>query len=51
MKSAAGQVAILYLIVLVGFICDKVKLFTEATAKATINLLLYIINAIWYLIN
>ena len=44
MKSAAGQVAILYLIVLVGFICDKVKLFTEATAKATINLLLYIIT-------
>ena len=44
MKSAAVQVAILYLIVLVGFICDKVKLFTEATAKATINLLLYIIT-------
>ena len=44
MKSAAGQVAILYLIVLVGFICDKVKLFTEATAKATVNLLLYIIT-------
>ena len=44
MKSAAGQVAILYLIVLVGFICDKVKLFTEATARATVNLLLYIIT-------
>ena len=44
MKSAAGQVAILYLIVLVGFICDKVKLFTETTARATVNLLLYIIT-------
>lgn len=44
MKTAATQVAVLYMMVLVGFICDKVKLYTEKTAKATIDLLLYIIG-------
>ncbi|MGN1419350.1 MAG: AEC family transporter [Acutalibacteraceae bacterium] len=44
MKSAATQVAVLYLMVAVGFICDKAKIYTEKTAKATINLLLYIIG-------
>ncbi len=44
MKEAATQVAVLYVMVLVGFICDKVGIFTEKTAKATIDLLLYIIG-------
>lgn len=44
MKTAATQVAVLYLIVLVGFICDKTKLYTEKTARATVDLLLYIIT-------
>ncbi len=43
MKSAATQVAILYVIVIFGFICDRTKLYTEKTARATIDLLLYII--------
>lgn len=43
MKTAATQVAVLYLIVLVGFICDKMNIFTEKTARATINLLLHIV--------
>lgn len=43
MKSAAMQVAILYLIVLIGFICDRAKIYTEKTAVATVDLLLYII--------
>lgn len=44
MKEAATQVAVLYVMVLVGFICDKAGIFTEKTAKATIDLLLYIIG-------
>lgn len=43
-KSAATQVAVLYLVVLVGFVCDRAKIYTEKTAKATIDLLLYIIG-------
>lgn len=43
-KTAAGQVAILYLIVLVGFLCDKGKIFTEKTARKLIDLLLYIMT-------
>lgn len=42
--SAATQVAVLYVIVAVGFICDKAKIFSEKTARATVNLLLYIIT-------
>lgn len=42
--SAATQVAVLYIIVAVGFICDKAKIFGEKTARATVNLLLYIIT-------
>lgn len=44
MKTAAEQVTILYILVVVGFICDKTKLFTRKTADATVNLLLYIIT-------
>ncbi len=44
MKEAATQVAVLYVMVLVGFACDKTSIFTEKTAKSTIDLLLYIIG-------
>ncbi len=43
-KIAAQQVGILYIIVLVGIICDKVGFFTEKTAKACTDLLFYIIT-------
>lgn len=42
-KTAAEQVAILYIIVLLGFISDRTGLFTEKTARKLINLLLYLI--------
>ncbi len=42
--SAATQVTVLYLIVAVGFVCDKSKLFTEKTARATVNLLLHVVT-------
>lgn len=42
--SATTQVGVLYVIVLAGFICDKAKIFTEKTARATVNLLLYIVT-------
>ncbi len=41
--SAATQVSILYVMVFIGFACDKAKLYTEKTARATVNFLLYII--------
>ncbi len=40
---AAEQVAVLYIIVAVGFLADKTKLFTEKTAKRCTDLLFYII--------
>ncbi len=43
-KIAAQQVGILYIIVLVGVICDKIGFFTEKTAKACTDLLFYIIT-------
>ncbi|MBQ5592747.1 MAG: hypothetical protein IIU80_07350, partial [Clostridia bacterium] len=43
-KIAAQQVGILYIIVLVGAICDKIGLFTEQTAKKCTDLLFYIIT-------
>lgn len=43
-KIAAQQVGILYIIVLVGVISDKIGLFTEKTAKACTDLLFYIIT-------
>ncbi|MBQ8504088.1 MAG: AEC family transporter [Clostridia bacterium] len=42
--SAATQVGVLYVIVAIGFICDKTGFFTEKTARATVNLLLYIVT-------
>lgn len=44
MQIAAQQVGILYIIVLVGVICDKLGLFTEKTGKACTDLLFYIIT-------
>lgn len=43
-KTAGLQVAILYILVAVGFIADKTGLYTQKTAKATTNLLFYIIT-------
>lgn len=44
MQAAAVQVAILYIMVLVGFICAKTGLYTKDTAKKTTDLLFYIIT-------
>lgn len=41
---AAKQVIILYIIVAVGYVCDKVGVFTEKTARASNDLLFYIIT-------
>ena len=41
--SAATQVAILYIIVAVGFICDRTGLYTEKAAKLTNNLLFHVV--------
>lgn len=41
---AAKQVLILYILVAVGAIADKTKLFTEKTAKACTDLLFYVIT-------
>lgn len=43
-QIAAQQVGILYIIVFVGMICDKIGLFTDKTAKACTDLLFYIIT-------
>ena len=42
--TAAHQVAILYIIVAVGFICDKTGLYTEKAARLTNNLLFHIVT-------
>ena len=44
MANAAMQVIILYLLVAVGFIADRRKIFTESTAKLSNNLLFYIVT-------
>ncbi len=44
MKIAAEQVLILYVMILVGFLCCKAKIFTEKAAKLTTDLLFYIIT-------
>ncbi|MGN0635189.1 MAG: AEC family transporter [Acutalibacteraceae bacterium] len=44
MMIAAKQVVILYILVAVGAVCDKVHLFTEKTAKACTDLLFYVIT-------
>lgn len=43
-KIAAQQVGILYIMVLVGAVCDKIGFFTEKTAKACTDLLFYVIT-------
>ncbi|MBQ3149764.1 MAG: AEC family transporter [Clostridia bacterium] len=43
MMIAAKQVTILYILVAVGAVADKTKLFSEKTAKACTDLLFYII--------
>ncbi len=42
-QQAATQVAILYIMVAVGFVCDKAKLFTEKAARMLVDFLLYIV--------
>lgn len=44
MATAAQQVLILYLIVAVGFVADRSKVFTQDTAKKSNDLLFYIIT-------
>ena len=41
---AAKQVIILYIIVAAGYVCDKTGVFTEKTARASNNLLFYLIT-------
>ena len=41
MGTAGQQVLILYIMVLVGFIADKMKFFTENTARKSNDLLFY----------
>ena len=41
---AARQVGILYIMVIIGVVCDKLGLFTEKTGKACTDLLFYIIT-------
>ena len=44
MQSATTQVVILYLLVLVGFVLDKAKLFSSSTAGHLIDMLLYVVT-------
>lgn len=44
MAAAFGQVAILAVLVIVGFICDKTKLYTEEVSRKCNDLLFYIIT-------
>lgn len=41
---AAKQVAILYIIVAVGFFCDRTKLYTEKASRLTNDLLFYVVT-------
>lgn len=41
--TAATNVGVLYIIVAVGYICDKAGIYTEDTAKKTVNFLLYFV--------
>ncbi len=43
-QTAAMQVAVLYVIVAVGFICDKAGIYTEKAARLTNDLLFYIVT-------
>lgn len=42
--TASKQVLILYIIAAVGFACDKIGIFTEKTARASNDLLFYVIT-------
>lgn len=42
-KQAATQVSILYIMIAIGFVCDKAKLFTEKAARMLVDFLLYIV--------
>ncbi len=42
--TAARQVLILYVIVAVGFVCDRLGIFTEKTARASNDLLFYVVT-------
>ncbi len=44
MMMAAQQVLVLFLIVAVGFVADRLHVFTQSTAKASNDLLFYIIT-------
>ena len=46
MSMAAQQVAILYLIVAVGFIADRIGIFKQTTAKKSNDLLFYVITPV-----
>lgn len=46
MSMAAQQVAILYLIVAVGFIADRIGIFKQTTAKLSNDLLFYVITPV-----
>ncbi len=41
--TAATNVGVLYIIVAVGYICDKFGVYTEETARKTVNFLLYFV--------
>lgn len=41
--TAATNVGVLYIIVAIGYICDKAGIYTEDTAKKTVNFLLYFV--------
>ncbi|MBQ8210650.1 MAG: AEC family transporter [Clostridia bacterium] len=44
MQTAAQQVFILYIMVATGFICDRIGVFTEKTARACNDLMFYIVT-------
>ena len=41
--TAATNVGVLYIIVAVGYLCDKLGVYTEETARKTVNFLLYFV--------
>lgn len=43
LTTAATNVGVLYVIVAVGYICDRMGIYTEETAKKTVNFLLYFV--------
>lgn len=43
MKTAATQVGVLFILAAVGFMCCKIKIYSEKTARATTDLLFYVI--------